>query len=103
HPVDLTREQPLAGGLGEKGEGLGEHERKRSAEQPIEHAADTWGRVLLDAENCPHARARRQAVLHDLPAEAQPRGRKGGAERTARQRYPLPFSIDEQSEIFEER
>src|SRR2546429_6271088 len=43
-------------------EGLGEHQRKRCAQQPVVHADYARRRILLDAEHGSHPRADRKST-----------------------------------------
>ena len=54
HSIELTLQERLACRFGQKGKGLGEHERKRCREERIEHADSRWSRVFLDPEHRAH-------------------------------------------------
>src|SRR6185437_11719399 len=96
-------EQRLPGCLGEKREGLREHEGKWGAQQPIQHPDHTWRGVLLYPEHCPHAGCSRHAVFQGLATKANARRRYSRIQCSAGQRHRLPLSVDEQGKILEQR
>ena len=93
----LPLQQPLAGRLRQKGEGLGQHERERRGQQAVVHADDASGvgyslmpsiaptRVAVGSAVFDRLASRRAAAWWRAPALSGPRG--SGTR--------LPFAIDQ--------
>ena len=103
HSDVLSSQETLPGRLGEKRERLGEHERKRRREEPVQHPDHGRGRVLFDPERGPEAGAGRQAILDHLAPEEEPRGGEEVRDRRPGKRDALELAVHEQREELEER
>ena len=101
HPVKLTLEKPLAGCLGEKDKGLGQHEREWRREQRTVHPHDTGRGVFLDAKHRTHASFGGSAIFERFTTEEQSRSGERMIDGPARQEAALPFAIDQHTEILE--
>ena len=103
HAVELTLQQRLACRLAQKREGLGEHERQRSGQQPVEHTDRGGGRVLLDTQHGAHPGVGRRAILDGFRAEKQPRARQHLVERTRGSGMRCRSPLISKPKIFEQR
>ncbi len=102
HAVELPLQQRLAGRLGQKSEGLREHEGERSGQQAVVHADRGGVGYSLIPSMAPTRVSAGGPILDGFGAEEQTRARQSMIERSARQRHALPLAIDQQAEIFEQ-
>ena len=103
HAIDLSLEQRLPGGLGEKCERLGQHKAERCGEQRVVHSHGRGCRVFLDPQDRAHTGLGGRAIFDRLVAEEQPAVRQHVVQWHARQRHSLPLAVDEQPEKFQQR